>query len=223
MSISVLSTKRLAAPQRERLLAVGLGVVDYNSIAIEHLKSPYKPQSGAGVIITSGNAIHVLDNLAPGSHPVFCVGDKTAEKLSAKGWKPGYVAENSASLAEFLVRLKPVPYYSYPCGNLRRDELPDKLKANKIPLEEHIAYQTTPFLRTFGRIFDGVMFYSPSGVYAFAKANKASSKLAFCIGETTANAAKNYFEEVHIAKTSTISSVILTTLKYFNDRRQHKK
>jgi uroporphyrinogen-III synthase len=51
------------------------------------------------------------------------------------------------------------------------------------------------------------MFYSPSTVESFLKQNKASG-IAFCIGETTAKVAKNYFEEVRIAKVPTVESVV---------------
>lgn len=226
MGKSVLSTKRLTAPQRERLLASRLGIVDYDSLDIEPVEVAQKPKPGAGIIITSKNALHALDGLDPTDHPVFCVGSKTAEKLVAMGWEPEHVAKNATQLADFLTTIPQSSYYYYPCSNMRRDELPDKLKACKIPIEEHIAYKTTLVLRSFDRIFDAVLFYSPSGVIAYAKAthqqarqSKSPDRLAFCIGETTATEARKYFKEVHVAKKPSVTSVILTTIKYFNGRR----
>ena len=51
------------------------------------------------------------------------------------------------------------------------------------------------------------MFYSPSTVESYLKQNKANG-IAFCIGETTAKVAKNYFEDVRVAKVPTVESVI---------------
>ena len=51
------------------------------------------------------------------------------------------------------------------------------------------------------------MFYSPSNVESFLKENSAD-KVAYCIGETTAKAAREHFKEVKVAKIPTIESVI---------------
>ena len=51
------------------------------------------------------------------------------------------------------------------------------------------------------------MFYSPSTVESYLKQNKASG-IAFCIGETTAKVANQFFEDVRIAKVPTVESVI---------------
>jgi uroporphyrinogen-III synthase len=51
------------------------------------------------------------------------------------------------------------------------------------------------------------MFYSPSNVESYLKENPAD-KIAYCIGETTAKAARAYFKEVKVAKIPTVESVI---------------
>ena len=52
------------------------------------------------------------------------------------------------------------------------------------------------------------MFYSPSGIKSFLKNNKLGSSHCICIGETTANYAKNYSSNVLSCKTPSIKHVI---------------
>jgi len=52
------------------------------------------------------------------------------------------------------------------------------------------------------------LFFSPSTVESFLKNNTADKKVAYCIGETTAAAARESFEKVHVAKIPTVESVI---------------
>jgi uroporphyrinogen-III synthase len=54
---------------------------------------------------------------------------------------------------------------------------------------------------------EGVLLYSPSTVQSFLKKNTPNCT-AYCIGETTAKEAKQYFKDVRIAKIPTIESVI---------------
>ena len=60
----------------------------------------------------------------------------------------------------------------------------------------------------------GVLFYSPSTIESYLKQNKAD-KVAFCIGDTTAKVASQYFEEVKVAKMPTTESLLELVNSYF--------
>ena len=55
---------------------------------------------------------------------------------------------------------------------------------------------------------DGILFFSPSGVESYHSCNPAGEEKAFCIGNTTAEAAQRYWKEVVVAEKPTIDSVL---------------
>ena len=71
------------------------------------------------------------------------------------------------------------------------------------------------------REFDGLLFFSPSGVTSFIEANpnvnvRTEKNTAFCIGKTTANEAEKYFNTVIVSNATTVESTIakaVNTLK----------
>ena len=101
------------------------------------------------------------------------------------------------------------------CGNLKRDEFNEILTQNNIEVNEVEAYRTVLNERKFEDEFNGVLFYSPSGVQSFIADNKAKDAVAFCIGQTTANEAKKHFSKVDVSKMPTIESVLKSVNKYY--------
>ena len=119
-----------------------------------------------------------------------------------------FIADNAFDLANFLILAKPNKVIFF-CGNLRREELPVLLAENGISVEEHIVYETTLLNPEFSQKFDGILFFSPSGVRSFCKKNKPDA-VAFCLGNTTAISATDYFEEVFVGEEQSIEGLIKT-------------
>ena len=117
------------------------------------------------------------------------------------------MAANAKKLAEYLVEYIDGTEVTYFCSDMRLDVLPIILTENYIRINEVKAYQTKYDAIKVEDELDGILFYSPSTVESFLKQNKAKG-IAFCIGETTAKAAQNHFEDVRIAKVPTVESVI---------------
>ena len=67
-------------------------------------------------------------------------------------------------------------------------------------------------LKKFESKFDGILFFSPSGVQSFTEQNRLNST-AFCIGETTASKAKKHTHEIIIASKPSIENVIVKVVK----------
>ena len=63
--------------------------------------------------------------------------------------------------------------------------------------------------------FDGVLFYSPSGVNSFLENNTLENKTCFCIGTTTAKALENRTKNIVIASQPTVENVITEVIKYY--------
>ena len=121
--------------------------------------------------------------------------------------KVTHTEANAKKLAEYLVEYINGTEVTYFCSDLRLDDLPNILTENNITVNEVEAYQTKFDADKVESNLDGIMFYSPSTVESYLKQNKANG-IAFCIGETTAKVAQQYFEDVRIAKVPTVESVI---------------
>ncbi|RDK88596.1 uroporphyrinogen-III synthase [Marinirhabdus gelatinilytica] len=220
--MKILSTKKLKPNQRDLLLGAGLSVVDYDAISIRFLDSKI-PSEVKNAIFTSQNGVKsFLKNLKTDSlslnkevlgMKVLCVGQKTKTLLEENGLKVTKKAKNSAELAQFIVKNHQNETFHYFCGSERRDELPNILKEAKINFFETKTYKTTLNPRKFDQKWDGILFFSPSGLKSYVSKNSVSNAIAICIGPTTADAAKKYFKNVVIANSTSVESVIAKTVK----------
>jgi uroporphyrinogen-III synthase len=108
-----------------------------------------------------------------------------AEKIVAS-------AENAQRLGERLIDdgVKEIVFF---CGNIRRDELPNKIRSEKGQVEEVVVYETEETPTRLERAYDGILFFSPSAVHAFYSQNRpAKSTTLFAIGKTTEEAIRQH-------------------------------
>lgn len=218
--MTILSTKRLLTNQRELLLNAGLGFVEYNAIRIVGVPFTLSRKL-TNIIITSQNGATIFidalkrcpTEVKQSPKKYFAVGSKTSTLLAKQGIKVTKTAQNASELAQYIAREHPEDTFTYFCGKQRREELPKILKEAGVCCNEVVVYETYEQEQSFDRIFDGVLFFSPSGVAAFTKAN-ATQSIAFCIGETTATAARAHFDQVIVSNATTIESTIAKAVKY---------
>ncbi|WP_411766053.1 hydroxymethylbilane synthase [Winogradskyella sp. A3E31] len=163
------------------------------------------------VVITSKNTVEAL--LTNFSAPelqfknIYCVGRRTKRLIEKRIGKVKHMAANAKELAEYLVEYIEGTEVTYFCSDLRMDDLPNILHENNITVNEIEAYQTKYDAFQLKEPVEGVLFYSPSTVDSFLKKNKANA-IAFCIGESTAKAARKRFDDVRVARIPTVESVI---------------
>ena len=218
MTPTVLSTKKLRPAQKALLLNSGVSLVEQNFISIEPLefKIPDLPES---IIFTSKNAVKIVLNneisATLKSRKIFCVGEKTAAILANAGFKIAEKAEKASALAEKILETYKEEDFLFLCGRQRRQELPDKLKKNQVFLKEIEVYDTHLIPKKIDRIFDGVLFFSPSAVISFCQENGLQESVVFCIGTTTASEAKKYSDKIVVANKPTIENVIVQVVKHF--------
>ncbi|MDC1472580.1 uroporphyrinogen-III synthase [Flavobacteriaceae bacterium] len=205
---TILSTKALQPAQRSRLLAAGFSVQSYNAVAAEALTfdMPAAPFQG---IFTSQNAVAAflshehLSTALPILEGVYCVGERSAQKLRKKGVLVHAVAESAADLEKILFSgryaLESSPLY-YFCGNRHLLTLPNAFKAAKRPLNIRIVYETNGVEKAFDRPFEALFFFSPSGVAAFTENNKIGDAFVVAIGPTTAQAVAAHTKQYVVAK-----------------------
>lgn len=221
---TILSTKILSLAQKEHLLNAGIAVVSYDAIKINHEDITMEP-GFQNLIFTSQNAVtSFLENYVQvhkaeiSSYRCFCVGEKTTSLLQENGLKVIETANYGSELAEIITNSYKNDSFLFLCSNLRRDEMPDRLKENNIILKEILAYTTQLNTKTFDRHFDGVLFFSPSGVESYTASNDLGNSTAFCIGKTTAAAVEPYSSNIVIANKPTVENVLVQVIKTFNNR-----
>ncbi|WP_299258910.1 uroporphyrinogen-III synthase [uncultured Aquimarina sp.] len=214
---SILSTKKLATAQKELLLNSGIGFVEYNAIEIELLDIEFN-RDIACAIFTSKNAVKAIHNSDLNIENCFCVGANTKKFLEKNGQKVVEMAQNASELGKIIAKNYKNEQFYFFCGNLRRDELPLILKENKIKMEEVMVYKTHIKSKKFDRKFDGILFFSPSGIQSYISNNIMDTSTAFCIGNTTASEAKNYTNNIIVANKPTVENVIVQAVKYFDKR-----
>ncbi len=214
ISTTILSTKKLTIAQKELLLNTGISFVEYNAIQIEFLESIVEADI-QNAIFTSKNAVRAIINSGMNISNCFCVGENTKRLLEENGKKVIETAQNASNLAEIIIKNYKDDSFLFFCGNLRRNELPDLLNQNNIELKEQIVYKTHQNLKKFDRSFDGILFFSPSGIQSYVEENKMNDSIAFCIGKTTASEARKHTKNIIIANKPTVENVIVQTAKYF--------
>ncbi len=212
---TVLSTKKLLPNQKELLLHSGIGLVEYDAIAIEPVAFELEG-SIKNAMATSKNSVKALVDNKVQIENCFCVGEKTKALLEANGYNVKVMTNYGKELAAIIVSEFADESFTFFCGNWRRDELPEILKENNVTFTEIEVYKTVLKPKKFERTFDGVLFFSPSGVQSFVMGNHLKNTTAFCIGSTTAEEAEKYTNKISIATKTTIENVIVQVVKYFN-------
>ena len=218
---TVLSTKMLSPSQKELFLNSGLGLVEYDALKIEPLDVKI-PFNYSNYIFTSKNAVKVFLNqserLEKSKFRAYCVGEKTKAHLEENGVKVVEMAQNASELAEILVKNHQNESFLFLCGNKRRDELPETLTKNNVQYKELEVYRTHLNPKAFQRDFDGVLFFSPSGIRSYLLENSLGNSILFCIGETTAAEAQKHSKNIITANKPTVENVLVQAIKELSIR-----
>ena len=149
------------------------------------------------VVFTSVNAVKAVSNYVSGKTlwHIYCIGYTTRELVENTFSKENIsgTAENSAQLAKTIIDGGPAKEIVFFCGDIRRNELPVKLKDAGIEVEELIVYKTISTPQKVAKGYDGILFFSPSAVDSFFSTNRITDQTKiFAIGTTTGEAAMTH-------------------------------
>ncbi|WP_420321069.1 uroporphyrinogen-III synthase [Flagellimonas sp.] len=215
---TVLSTKILTPSQKELLLNSGIGFVEYNALEFEFLDVEI-PADHSNLIFTSKNAVKAFlqqsDDSNFSNYHAYCVGEKTKSFLEEKGIKVVKIAQNSSELGDFIVKNYNNEGFLFFSGNQRRSELPELFDKNNVRYKEIQVYNTHLKPKKINRTFDGILFFSPSGIRSYLQENEIGQSWAFCIGPTTASEAKKHTDQIIIANKPTVENVLVQVIKHF--------
>ena len=217
----ILSTKKLLPNQRQYLLNAGFGVVDADFIEVR--STPFAMTGiRENLIFTSANAVRSVAAhpkvQSIRRHPVFCVGDKTADVLDEVGFTVVENTDYGADLAQIISGDYAGESFTFFCGNLRLDTIPNELRAHQVDFNEICVYETALTPQQVSGSFDAIMFYSPSGVESFLKVSHPADAVCICIGTTTAAALSGVTSNVVVANRPLVENVIVQTINYYKDK-----
>ncbi|MAI23387.1 MAG: hypothetical protein CL828_04955 [Crocinitomicaceae bacterium] len=205
--ISVVSTKALSAPSIRRLANAGLDCMDHDFVSIMP-RTQCEPVMHDTVLVSSQNALHGCNWEG---RSVLCVGERTAEQLKAHGAKVHSIHANAHSLMRDALRLD-APC-TFLCGSTRMPTIEKGFAEAGRALQVVEVYDTLPNGISVNPEVAAVLFFSPTGVKSFHAANTCRPR-AFCIGPTTAEAARTFGHEAlfvtHPSRESVVDLVIAT-------------
>lgn len=217
--INIVSTKKLLPNQKQLLLDANIHLIEEDFIETTFL-SPLLDGLGEALIFTSQNAVQSILQ-----HPkcnelksknVFSVGMKTRDLLTQNGFNVIAYKGYASDLAEIISLIYSKESYTFFCGNLRRDILPNTLKENGITFNEIEVYETNITSKKITNKLDGILFFSPSAVESYLKLNTIKDEMCFCIGETTAESLENKkIKNIIIADKPSVENVISDVLEYY--------
>lgn len=216
--INILSTKNLLEHQKKELK--NFLVDEANFIQIEYNTDVSTLPNLSNVIFTSKNAVMGLlknfDRDKLNFEKVYCVGDKTSQFLQEQGIEVILKMNSAKELALEIIKDKSLKKVTFFCGNLRRNDLPQILSDEGIKVNEVEVYKTKFKSVKLEKEYNAVLFFSPSSIKSYIESKNSTNSLAFCIGNTTANEAIDYFENVFVADEPTVEHVIKSVNQYFD-------
>ncbi len=151
----------------------------------------------ATVIFTSVNAVDaVIHQLsAKPDWSIFSMGGITKEAVYKFFGEKSVVAtaKNATALSEKILAYPSIHEVLFFCGDQRLNELPEKLTAHNIHVEEIIVYSTIEIHQQIEKNYPGIAFFSPSAVNSFFSVNTIDTHtVLFSIGKTTTATIKSY-------------------------------
>ncbi|MCW3091027.1 MAG: Uroporphyrinogen synthase [Ferruginibacter sp.] len=204
-SIQILSTRPLHEALISDAKEVGIDIDELSFIDTEPIQSIDVQQEidlaflqTSPVVFTSMNAVEAVAYYQEENQPaweIYCIGN-TTKQLVAKYFGEEKIAgttDDATSLAELVAANDVNGEVIFFCGDQRRNELPDILREHDIEVNEIVVYQTVEISHKIDKVYNGILFFSPSAVKSFFKSNQLpAATILFAIGNTTANEIKKY-------------------------------
>ena len=229
--IQILSTKKISDALISRAAVSNICIDFVSFIETKELITPETEErilqlssQKVTVIFTSSNAVNaVCKRLSTKpSWKIYCIEPATKNSVADFfGSTNIYGSDvNADKLADKIIADKPDEALIFFCGDKRRNVLKDKLHQEGIHLEEIIVYKTIETPQPVLKDYDGILFFSPSGVNSFFSKNKMNQSQLFAIGSTTAEAAKIFTRRsVIVSQRPSAESLINSTIAYFNTNK----
>lgn len=204
-NIKILTTRPLgeaviAAAKRQSIRIDTLSFIETEAIDTIEVQQEIEQAllQSATVVFTSMNAVEAVAAQLEDQQPdwqIYTMG-VTSQELVKEYFGEDSIAGtagSAADLANLIVEEGNTEEILFFCGDQRRDELPDILKANHIAVSEIEVYTTIETPHKINTHYDGILFFSPSAVRSFFSVNKSEANtIFFAIGDTTSKEIKKF-------------------------------
>lgn len=212
LKTQVFSTKKFTDGQLQRFNStIRVDSEDFIKISPNRISPLVLKTKVKNAIFTSKNAVEaLLTNVTAEEldfENIYCVGRKTRRLIQKKIGKVTHFESYAKDLADYLVEYIEGSEVTHFCGNLSLDDIPNILGEAHITVNSIETYKTKLAGQELDDAVEGVCFYSPSGIESYLQ-NNPPTKVAYCIGETTAQEARKHFETVKVATIPDMESVI---------------
>lgn len=152
-------------------------------------------------IFTSQHAVQAaFEILKELTNKTYCISGATFNAIKQTSLNVRATADYAGDLIQ-LIEINVKARYVLFCGDKRLPTIPDFLQQQQLRLSEVICYDNIASPKKVGQHYEGIMFYSPTGVESYFSVNELKGQTCYCIGTTTANAVKKYTVENIITAT----------------------
>ncbi len=166
----ILSTRPVGEAALAKALKHGIVIDEKSFIETEQTIDAAKEKKikellhqNLSVVFTSMNAVEAVGKMVSEkiNWKIFCIGN-TTQKLVKEIFGEKNIAgtaDNASALADSIIKssTKNIVFFS---GDQRRDELPEKLKKNKIDVEEIVVYKTIETPRITSQNLTTLFYFS---------------------------------------------------------------
>jgi uroporphyrinogen-III synthase len=229
--INILCTRPLNESLVEEANAAGIVIDDISFIETEPVQTIEVQQEiqqalllSATVVFTSMNAVEAVATWQNEERPnwnIYCIGT-TTNKLVQEFFGAESIAgtaNSAAELAELIAANRFIDDVIFFCGDQRRDELPEILRKNNVAVNEITVYQTIATAHKITKLYNGILFFSPSAAESFFSNNTiAAQTILFAIGNTTATAIKKFTNnKIIISDAPGKENLVRKMMEYFGE------
>ncbi len=228
-NIQILSTKKISNSLICTAEKNSIFIDELNFIETEEIDSPEikkriteLSEQKISVIFTSSKAVNAVSKFVSAKifWKVFCIEPATKRMVENyfKNVQIAGSAQNAEKLSDKIIQDRSIDRIVFFCGDQRRNTLPDKLTNHKINVEEIVVYKTIEKPQLISKIYDGILFFSPSAVRSFFSLNKIKKATAlFAVGNTTAEEIRLFTKsKIIIAQTPDPKKLIDEVVMYFS-------
>ncbi len=228
----IVSTRKLTSAKVDELQASGWKFTDHDFISkVIHVPTDLNAQDiHKHVVLTSITGVKAFLQITKqlrldsADYIVYCISRGTKEYAIASGLNIKSTAPQASALADEILHDVEVKEVTHISSNLRRNELSEKLNNAGVAVQDVIAYRTEFTLVVIGLPYEGIIFFSPSAVDSFLTLNPMQQVPCFCIGQTTADHAKQKgYEHIHIPEAPSEDILLKTIVAYYSKTSAHVK
>lgn len=231
-SLHIVATRKLTSDKVAELQTTGWKFTDHDFISkvIDVPTDLHAKSINKHVVITSITGVKAFLKITTqlqldySSYSVYCISRGTNEYALASGLNIEATAPTASALADEILKDEKIKEVTHVCSNLRRDELSEKLNKAGVALQDVIAYRTGFTPVAISHPYDAIVFFSPSAVDSFLSLNLLQQVSCFCIGQTTADYAKQKgYKHTYIPYAPSEEILLQTIVSHYSKMPAHVK